>query len=223
VGELTIVRGFAPALAAAAARLYDAAFGEKFAVAIPDAARRLGFLEAALTPDFCLVALGEACDEARAGTSTTAGPLLGLVGFQTAAGSFTGGLTGEGLEFPDLKRHLGFLGALRALLVFGLFERKRRPGEMVLDGITVAEQARGRGVGGALLDAACDLAAEQGYDRVRLDVVDTNPAARRLYERKGFTVEKVERFGWLRPVLGFGGSATMVRRVGAGARAEEIP
>jgi ribosomal protein S18 acetylase RimI-like enzyme len=52
-------------------------------------------------------------------------------------------------------------------------------------GIGVVAEARGRGVGSALLDALLALAREQGYRAVSLSVDRQNPA-RRLYERKGF-------------------------------------
>jgi ribosomal protein S18 acetylase RimI-like enzyme len=51
--------------------------------------------------------------------------------------------------------------------------------------IGVAAEARGRGIGSALLDALVTLAREQGYRAVSLSVDRQNPA-RRLYERKGF-------------------------------------
>jgi GNAT superfamily N-acetyltransferase len=51
--------------------------------------------------------------------------------------------------------------------------------------IGVAAEARGRGVGSALLNALLTLAREQGYRAVSLSVDRRNPA-RRLYERTGF-------------------------------------
>ena len=42
-------------------------------------------------------------------------------------------------------------------------------------------------------------------------MIDTNTGARRLYERHGFVTTKTERFEWLRAVLGFGASSTMIR------------
>jgi GNAT superfamily N-acetyltransferase len=52
-------------------------------------------------------------------------------------------------------------------------------------GIGVAAEARGRGVGSALLDALLAQAREQGHQALSLSVDRQNPA-RRLYERKGF-------------------------------------
>ncbi len=51
--------------------------------------------------------------------------------------------------------------------------------------IGVAAEARGTGIGSALLDALLSLAREQGYRAVSLSVDRQNPA-HRLYERKGF-------------------------------------
>jgi GNAT superfamily N-acetyltransferase len=52
-------------------------------------------------------------------------------------------------------------------------------------GIGVAAEARGQGIGSALLDALLTLAREQGFRALSLAVDRQNPA-RRLYERKGF-------------------------------------
>lgn len=53
-------------------------------------------------------------------------------------------------------------------------------------GMWVAPEARGQGVGGALLDAVEGWAREAGYDRIGLGVTTTNDAAIHLYERAGY-------------------------------------
>jgi GNAT superfamily N-acetyltransferase len=50
----------------------------------------------------------------------------------------------------------------------------------------VAPEARGRGVGKALLDALESLARDLGYALVRLDTGPKQPGAQRLYERSGY-------------------------------------
>jgi ribosomal protein S18 acetylase RimI-like enzyme len=50
----------------------------------------------------------------------------------------------------------------------------------------VAPEARGAGVGGALVDAVISWARAEGFARVLLDVADSNGPAIRLYESKGF-------------------------------------
>ena len=86
-----------------------------------------------------------------------------------------------------------------------------------MDGISVSSDARGRGIGGRLLEEVESYAISHGFESIRLDVIDTNPDAKRLYERKGFSVTKSESFGWLRWLLGFGGSETLVKVLPAGA------
>jgi ribosomal-protein-alanine N-acetyltransferase len=56
--------------------------------------------------------------------------------------------------------------------------------------IAVADEARGRGLGEALLEAAEDAARARNCQRMRLEVRQDNSAAIRLYERHGY-----RRFG----------------------------
>ncbi|MEU2431707.1 GNAT family N-acetyltransferase [Streptomyces sp. NPDC007861] len=60
-----------------------------------------------------------------------------------------------------------------------------------IQGISVADWARGRGVGRALLRAAADEARRQGAVRITLRVLGHNTPARRLYESEGYVVEGV--------------------------------
>jgi ribosomal protein S18 acetylase RimI-like enzyme len=50
----------------------------------------------------------------------------------------------------------------------------------------VAPEARGGGVGDALIEASCRWAHEQGAGELRLDVKEDNVSAIRLYVRHGF-------------------------------------
>ncbi|MCX4822582.1 GNAT family N-acetyltransferase [Streptomyces sp. NBC_01142] len=60
-----------------------------------------------------------------------------------------------------------------------------------IQGFAVADRARGRGIGRALLRAAFDEARRQGAVRMTLRVLDHNQPARSLYESEGFAVEGV--------------------------------
>ncbi|MFE9437866.1 GNAT family N-acetyltransferase [Streptomyces sp. NPDC006602] len=60
-----------------------------------------------------------------------------------------------------------------------------------IQGLAVAEEARGAGVGRALLRAAQDEARQQGARRITLRVLGHNTPARKLYEAEGFVVEGV--------------------------------
>ncbi|MET8813134.1 GNAT family N-acetyltransferase [Streptomyces sp. NPDC004549] len=60
-----------------------------------------------------------------------------------------------------------------------------------IQGIAVAEEARGLGVGRALVRGAVELARAQGARRLTLRVLGHNTPARGLYESEGFKVEGV--------------------------------
>ncbi|WP_183154262.1 GNAT family N-acetyltransferase [Streptomyces shenzhenensis] len=60
-----------------------------------------------------------------------------------------------------------------------------------IQGLAVAESARGAGIGRALLRAVQDEARRRGARRITLRVLGHNTRARRLYESEGFAVEGV--------------------------------
>mgnify|MGYP001165092409 FL=1 len=82
-----------------------------------------------------------------------------------------------------------------------------------MDGIAVTGAARGRGAGTALLAEICWIARTSGRHAVRLDVIDTNPRARALYERNGFVAGKVTQLGPLSRLFGFSTATAMVKRL----------
>jgi ribosomal protein S18 acetylase RimI-like enzyme len=61
-----------------------------------------------------------------------------------------------------------------------------RPRPAALFAMWVAPEARGQGVGGALIDAVEGWARAEGYVQIGLGVTTTNDPAIRLYERKGY-------------------------------------
>jgi ribosomal protein S18 acetylase RimI-like enzyme len=61
------------------------------------------------------------------------------------------------------------------------------PGETaMLEAVAVVPELQRNGIGTALIEAAEALVADRGYGAVRLGVEDSNPDARRLYERLGY-------------------------------------
>lgn len=193
MSAIRITKGFADAERPLVARLYWQAFGPKLGRVLGPASRATAFFETILNPGFALAA------------RDADGRLLGVAGFKTAEG----GLTGGGLR--DLARAYGWLGALWRAALLSVLERPLQPGVFQMDGIFVDAAARGQGVGTRLLDAICAEAAARGMAEVQLDVIDTNPRARALYERHGFTAIGTEETGPFARVFGFT-SATRMRR-----------
>ena len=156
----------------------------------PDA-KALGFIAEQLNPDFALVA------------RNTSDEVLGIAGFKTAKGALIEG------GMADLARHYGWLSSLWRGPLLALVERELAPDVLLMDGICVASEARGMGLGTALLDAIKAEAGAQGLCSVRLDVIDSNPRARALYEREGFQPAGEQTLGPLRHVFGFRYSTTL--------------
>lgn len=66
--------------------------------------------------------------------------------------------------------------------------------DCLLEDLFVREEARGTGLGRALLTATIDLARERGCRRVELDANDENDAAQALYRSAGFDAQD-DRYG----------------------------
>ena len=75
-------------------------------------------------------------------------------------------------------------------------------------------EAREQRVSIKLLTRIADHARATGHHAVRLDVIDTNPRARALYERVGFKAKGQTKLGPFARVFGFSSATTMVLEVG---------
>jgi len=106
------------------------------------------------------------------------------------------------LDEPRVRRGLGQLladaslgaalfaeaGGVRVgyLLLGWCFSIEQGGRHVLLDEIYLEPGARGRGLGAALLAAACDWARNRGAEVARLEVNRHNPRAKALYLRHGF-------------------------------------
>lgn len=190
--DVEITTGFDPDERHQAAVLYWQAFGHKLGRVLGPDARALQFLQAVMDPEFALVARGKD------------GRLLGIAGFKTADGALVGG------DYADLQKIYGSWGALWRGIILSVVERDLAADILLMDGICVAETARGMGVGTALLAAMKAEAERRGKRALRLDVIDTNPRARALYLRQGFVPQRVEHTGPFRYVFRFGSATQML-------------
>ncbi|MFD5159192.1 GNAT family N-acetyltransferase [Streptomyces hawaiiensis] len=195
-GPVKVQRGVPEGAELRAAELYWDAFGRKLGPALNPPGKAVPFIAAHLNADRAVCAIFE-------------GRLVGLAGYQLGGRALTGGSASAVL------RAYGYLGGLRRLPLLALFERRPAPGQLVMDGIAVDPDTRGRGIGSLLIEEVAAVAAEHDCREIRLDVIDTNPRARALYERRGFTAVRTEYTPCLRGLLGFGAVTTMHRPVEA--------
>lgn len=192
---IQIEHGLRPEHHVLAAHGYWHAFARKLRYPLGPEARAMAFVERVLDPSHAISAVSET------------GEFLGVAGFKTPKGAFVGG------DFGDLVATYGWVSAVfRGLLVSAL-ERDCEPSTLLMDGIFVEPNARGHGVGKALLLAIEKHAASSRLQRVRLDVIDTNPRARALYERLGYCEKSVISLGILSPVFGFSRATEMTKSV----------
>jgi ribosomal protein S18 acetylase RimI-like enzyme len=192
LAELEIRSGFSPFLSRQAAELYFAAFEGKIGGVLGRDGRGARFIEKVIDPNHAISAVND--DETR---------LLGIAGFKTAEGSMVGG------ELSNLSSVYGLFGALWRALPLSLLERKLEDDVLLMDGIAVAAGQRGKGVGTKLLAAILAEAKSRGKRRIRLDVIDTNPRARALYEKVGFVETGTEQLGPLKHLFGFSSATKM--------------
>jgi ribosomal protein S18 acetylase RimI-like enzyme len=184
----------------AATRIYAAALIQKLRPFFGSVESAVAFLTPHLRHD-------------RAVTAVLGGRIVGIAGYR---------LDGVGLFEPKwrhFRQRFGFLGTVVRMTGLALLEKDDAEDVLPMDGIAVAAEARGKGVGTALLDEIVQVARRAGKQAVRLDVIDTNPRARALYERNGFIDEGHRQLGFLQPIFGFSSVAKMHRPVDPVAKA----
>ena len=190
-----IIDGFESDQKAQVTRLFWDAFKQKLSFALKPEEKAFEFLELVIDADHAISAVN------------FNGDVIGVAGFKTDMGAFVGG------GIKELCQVYGPFGGIWRAGVLLLLDRSKEKVTLLMDGLFVSDKARGLGVGSALLNAIKKEASKRGYSRVRLDVIDSNPRARALYEREGFVAEDTSDFGPLRYFFGFQEVTTMFYEV----------
>lgn len=113
------------------------------------------------------------------------------------------------IDFIHLGRKaLGFWNALLLHIGFGLIKPKKDDG-LKLEMIAVSPKARGKGVGTKMFDHLDKIAKSEEFERLTLEVIDSNIKAKDLYTRLGFKDVKYARTALFTRSMGFDGSFTM--------------
>jgi ribosomal protein S18 acetylase RimI-like enzyme len=177
-----------------AGKIYYEAFRRKLQPLVGKPAETRQTLTAGFNLDMAIGALAD-------------GELLGLAGLHSAAGIFSR------VRMSDCSKQLGPLRGFYAWAVLNLFGAgaKCPPGHLRIAAIAVDEKARGKGLGSLMLESIFAKAHREGFKAVRLEVVDTNPRAKKLYQNLGFVVVETHAYpitsGW----LGFAKEYVMVK------------
>lgn len=202
---IVIERGLPRELRDQAVEIFEEAFGSQMRMVVRDAEKRRSFMRGSFVAEHCIVA--------RRGET-----LLGMAGLSSKGAPYGGGLMGGSWDPRPFLELLGWFGALWAVWGNRLGDHRPRADEIYVDGIAVASEARGLGIGTRLLDEIVVIAREHGKGFVRLHVMDTNPRAQALYERVGYEVTRVQSFGYPERWLGAGGIISMELPVPPAAR-----
>ncbi len=106
--------------------------------------------------------------------------LVGILGLQTQAASFWN---------PTLSSFITEFGLFVGLTKYcglHLLHHETESDEWYIDGIAVEAEMRGLGIGTKLLGHLEQKARKNGIYKITLEVINTNPRAEALYQRRGF-------------------------------------
>lgn len=74
-------------------------------------------------------------------------------------------------------------------------DKEALEGEWYIDALAVAPSHWGKGIASSLLAITPQVAKQNGYDKISLNVDQDNPRAQRLYEYKGFETTSTMQIG----------------------------
>jgi len=176
------------------ARLADAeAIGSILAAALPDKFCTIFRADettvAEIMAEMCRLSGGAMLNDAL--VAEVEGKVVGVVLIKRAE---TRNEPETSLVFRWLRSQLGWRRAAWAVLALDALETKTPIGanDTYLDTLAVHPDVQGQSIGNALLRDLTERARGWGKRRITLYVTGNNEGARRLYERMGFQIERVE-------------------------------
>ncbi len=133
--------------------------------------------------------------------------LVGILGIQVEQIGFMN------VRLSSLTPHYGCCSSLWRLALLSVLHYAPHPDEAYIDGVAVSPAYRGRCIGTGLIRSLEAWARGQGLSMLSLEVVDSNPKARRLYDRIGFQTVQ-EKSAWpIGSFFGFQSSVKMVKQL----------
>ena len=154
-----------------AVRLYLNALKDKLVPILGNDGRAQNVLETNLDTAQCIAAIRDQ-------------GIVGILAIQCSKGSFLNP------TLITLVKSYGILGGLFRMGGLALLHHPTPADELYVDGVAVLDGLRGEGIGSGLFALLEKIAIKKGIRKISLEVIDTNPRARALYERLGFTETK---------------------------------
>lgn len=131
--------------------------------------------------------------------------LVGILGIQSAVAGFMN------VTINTLRPFYGTFGSLWRMALLAFLHYLPMADEAYIDGVAVLPEYRGRGVGTGLIAALETWATGHGLSIIRLEVVDANPRAEKLYRRIGFEAVHAQTVWPFGTLFGFQSSTVMVK------------
>jgi ribosomal protein S18 acetylase RimI-like enzyme len=140
------------------------------------------------------------------------GPGAALSGFDPRSLAPPDGVLPVVAGASGFDRHRLAAALARCAPMFGCFHEPA-PGAWVVESVATRPEARGAGLGAALVSHALAQGREQGHSIAQLSLMIGNTPAQRLYERHGFAISTEKRSREFEAALGCPGIALMTCRL----------
>ncbi len=175
-----------------AARILYQAFKRKLHPVLKNPEQARSLLAASLRPSLMIGA-------------TSGDTLVGVAGLEYRGNSFCRA------SFRDCFFYLGIARGILGWIVLNLFmDGSNTPSDLRIASLAVDAELRSQGIGTLIIQRVFEFARSEGFRAVRLEVVDTNPDALRLYKKLGFETVRIIPLGILKSWLGFSAEIEMI-------------
>lgn len=129
--------------------------------------------------------------------------IAGVLGFETKDKKF------DNIKLRNLISDIGILKTIKTIFVYAPFSLKLNDNEIKIVAIAVDKNKRGLGIGTKILNDFYDYSKKENYKKVFLEVIDTNPKAKKLYEEHNFKDSKFIKANFINKNAGFSGVHVM--------------
>ncbi len=196
--NISIRLGIKPEHKEDAAKLFALAFKKKLVNILGNTEQVIALLK----DNFCLNQAITAVTEN--------GEIVGIAGFQIKKVPLIN------LKYHDFVNYFGVVkGSYKFLLIYLIFDRKQdNKNQLLLNGIVVKDGFRGHGIGQKLIHELQVYAMNKNMDSIKLDVIDENPKAKKLYEKLGFrSVKHIKVPSFISRLINVTGVTTMIKKI----------